>query len=145
MVSENPKLKVDPPTLDHPDRGESEVVAEEDTPTTRETKTDEAKVSALAILCILSGLLSFLFFPALAALPLGIQALKRIEESNGTLQGRHLAITGLSISVVALSAWLALTVLALAAWTALSAVAVAAWGAVIAVGWVTWKILATLF
>jgi len=119
MVSENPKLKVDPPMLDYPDRGESEVVAENDTMTTRETKARVVRVSALAILCMLSALLSFLFFPALAALPLGILALRRIDESNGALEGRHLAITGLCISVAALSAWLAL----------------------IAVGWIALKLL----
>ena len=123
MVSENPNLKVDPPTLDYPDRGESEVVAENDTLTTRETKARVVRVSALAILCMLSALLSFLFFPALVALPLGILALRRIDESNGALEGRHLAITGLCISVVALSAWLAL----------------------IAAGWIAWKMLVTLF
>ena len=68
----------------------------------------KVQVSSLAILCMLTAALSFLFFPALAALPLGIVALKRIDESDGALEGRHLAITGLCISVVALAAWLAL-------------------------------------
>ena len=107
-VSETLQLKVDPPTPDYPDRVESEVVAEADSPAPQETKVGEVKVSALAILCMLSALLGFLFFPALAALPLGILALRRIDESNGTLEGRHLAITGLCISVVALAVWLAL-------------------------------------
>ncbi len=109
--------------LDYPDREGSEVVTEEDAPATQETKARVVRVSALAILCMLSGLLSFLFFPALAALPLGILALRRIDESNGALEGRHLAITGLCISVVALAAWLAL----------------------IATGWIAWKMLVTLF
>ena len=108
VVSETPKLKVDPPTPDYPDRDEPKVVAEEDPPAPQETKVGEVKVSALAILCMVSALMSFLFFPALAALPLGILALRRIDESNGTLEGRHLAITGLCISVVALAVWLAL-------------------------------------
>tara|TARA_B100000953_G_scaffold73234_1_gene59138 strand:- start:266 stop:727 length:462 start_codon:yes stop_codon:yes gene_type:complete len=108
MVTENPTLIEDPPTLDYPDRGESEVVTEEDTPATQVAKVGEVRVSALSILCMLSALLGFLFFPALAALPLGIVALKRIDESDGALEGRHLAITGLCISVVALAAWLAL-------------------------------------
>jgi hypothetical protein len=108
MVTENPKLKVDPPMLDYPNRDEPETVPEEDTPATQQTRESAVKVSALAILCVLSGLLSFLFFPALAALPLGILALRRIDESNGALEGRHLAITGLCISVVALAIWLAL-------------------------------------
>ena len=94
--------------LDYPDRGESEVVTEEDTPATQVAKVGEVRVSALSILCMLSALLGFLFFPALAALPLGILALKRIDESDGAFTGRHLAITGLCISVAALSAWLAL-------------------------------------
>ena len=108
MVSENPNLKVDPPTLDYPDRGESEVVVEDDAPATEEKRRVEARISSLAVLCMLSALLGFLFFPALAALLLGILALKRIDESDGALTGRHLAITGLCISVAALSAWLAL-------------------------------------
>jgi len=108
MVTENPKLIEDPPTLDYPNRGESEVATEEDTPATQVAKSGEVRVSALSILCMLSALLGFLFFPALAALPLGIVALKRIDESDGALEGRHLAITGLCISVVALAAWLAL-------------------------------------
>ena len=139
MVSENPNLKVDPPTLDYPHRGESEVVVEDATPATEETRRVEARISSLAVLCMLSALLGFLFFPALAALLLGILALKRIDESDGALTGRLLAITGLCISVAALAAWLGLTALALAAWTALSAVA--AWVA-LAVGWIAWKIQA---
>ena len=123
MVSENPKLKLDPPTLDCPDRGKSEVVVEDDAPATEETRRVEARISSLAVLCMLSALLGFLFFPALAALLLGILALKRIDESDGALTGRHLAITGLCISVVALSAWLAL----------------------IAASWIAWKMLVTLF
>ena len=107
-IAKKPKLKVDPPMLDYPDRGESEVVTEEDTPATQVAKVGEVRVSALSILCMLSALLGFLFFPALAALPLGIVALKRIDESDGALEGRHLAITGLCISVVALASWLAL-------------------------------------
>ena len=107
-IAKKPKLEADPPTLDYPNRGESEVVAEEEPLTTQEIKAGEVKVSALSILCMLSALMSFLFFPALAALPLGIVALKRIDESDGALEGRHLAITGLCISVVALAAWLAL-------------------------------------
>jgi len=108
MVTENPTLIEDPPMLDYPDRGESEVVTEEDTPATQVAKARVVRVSALSILCMLSALFSFLFFPALAALPLGIVALKRIDESDGALEGRHLAITGLCISVVALASWLAL-------------------------------------
>ena len=122
-IAKKPELKVDPPTLDYPDRGESEVVTEENAITTRVAKVGEVRVSALSILCMLSALLSFLFFPALAALPLGIFALRRIDESNGALEGRHLAITGLCISVVALASWLAL----------------------ITAGWIAWKILVTLF
>ena len=108
MVTENPTLIEDPPILDYPDREGSEVIAEEDTPATQETKARVVRVSALAILCMLSALLSFLFFPALAALPLGIFALRRIDASNGKLTGRYLAIPGICLSVVALSAWLAL-------------------------------------
>ena len=122
MVSENPKLKVDPPTLDYPNRGESEVVVEDNASAIKGTRR-ETRISSLAVLCMLSALLGFLFFPALAALPLGILALKRIDESDGALTGRHLAITGLCISVAALSAWLA----------------------VIAVGWIALTLLKALF
>ena len=108
VVSETLKLKVDPPTLNYSDRDEPKVVAEEDPPAPQETKVEEVKVSALAILCMVSALMGFLFFPALAALPLGILALRRIDESQGALEGRHLAITGLCISVVALAVWLML-------------------------------------
>lgn len=112
----SPELKVDPPTPVYPDRDESRGSTEEDAPAAQEMKTVEVKVSALAILCMVSALLGFLFFPVLAALPLGILALRRIDESQGALSGRHLAITGLCLSVVALAAWLALIA---AGWIAL--------------------------
>ena len=115
MVSENPKLRVDPPTLDYPHRGESEVVVEDDAPAI-EGPRRETRISSLAVLCMLSALLGFLFFPALAALPLGILALRHIDDSNGALEGRHLAITGLCISVVALASWLALITASWIAW-----------------------------
>ena len=67
----------------------------------------KVQVSSLAILCMLTAALSFLFFPALAAIPLGIFALRRIEDSHGRLTGRHLAIAGLCIATAWLAFWLA--------------------------------------
>ena len=151
MVAKNPKLREDPPMLDWPERVQLKMEDGETAPPSNgeepvaEVQSVDAKVSALAVLCLLTALLSFLFFPALAALPLGIFALRRIDASNGKLTGRYLAIPGICLSVVALSAWLALTAVVLAAWTVLSTVAVAAWVAVIAVGWMAWKILAGIW
>lgn len=155
MVAKNPKLKEepsmeDPPMLDWPERVQLKMEDGETAPPTNGGEpaaaipAGEKKISALAILCLLTALMSFLFFPALAALPLGIFALRRINASDGKLTGRHLAIPGICISVVALSAWLALTVGLLAAWTALSVMAVAAWVAVIAVGWVVWQLMVAI-
>ena len=133
MVAKNPKLKEEPPVLDWPERKQLKMEDGETAPPSNGEEpaaaipAGETKTSALAILCLLTALMSFLFFPALAALPLGIFALRRINASDGKLTGRRLAIPGICISVVALSAWLALTVGLLAVWTALSIVAVAAW------------------
>ena len=113
MVSENPKIKVDPPTWYDADRDESKVIVEYDA---QASQGGEVKTSVLAILCMLSALMGFLFFPALAALPLGILALRRIDESDGALGGRHLAIAGLCICVMVLAVWL---VLIAAGWIAL--------------------------
>ena len=136
MVADNPKLKEDPPLLESTERSGTNGDAENgssstDSPTdspeaievldASEPAESEAalaapevravkvhqQVSALAILCMLTALLSPLFFPALAAIPLGVFALRRINESDGMLSGRHLAITGLCIATTALAFWMA--------------------------------------
>ena len=118
MVAKNPKLMEEPPLLEEA-RRELEVapVEAETNAAPAKPQVVEVKVCALSVLCMLTALLSFLFFPALAALPLGIFALRRIDESDGKLSGRHLAITGLCIASTALAFWLALFVMG---WIALN-------------------------
>ena len=132
MVADNPKLKEDPPLLESTERSGTNGDAENDSSSTDSPEAIEVldasepaeseaalavpevravkvhqQVSALAILCMLTALLSPLFFPALAAIPLGVFALRRINESDGMLSGRHLAITGLCIATTALAFWMA--------------------------------------
>ena len=129
MVADNPKLKEDPPLLESTERpganGDDEndntstdspeavEVTDASGPAESESAPDVSvvrvhqQVSALSILCMLTALLSPLFFPALAAIPLGVFALRRINESDGMLSGRHLAITGLCIATTALALWMA--------------------------------------
>ena len=129
MVADNPKLKEDPPLLESPERHGTNGDAENDNTSTDSLEAVEVtdasgpaesesapevpvvkvhqQVSALSILCMLTALLSPLFFPALAAIPLGVFALRRINESDGMLSGRHLAITGLCIATTALALWMA--------------------------------------
>lgn len=70
-----------------------------------ETAKPEPRTSVMAILCVFCAALGFFLLPALAALPLGIFALRAIDASDGRLRGRHLAVVGLCVSVVALSLW----------------------------------------
>ena len=132
MVADNPKLKEDPPLLESTERSDTNGDAEDGSSSTDSPEAIEVldasepaeseaapaapevrvvkvhqQVSALAILCMLTALLSPLFFPALAAIPLGVFALRRINESDGMLSGRHLAITGLCIATTALAFWMA--------------------------------------
>ncbi len=132
MVADNPKLKEDPPLLESTERSGTNGDAENGSSATDSAEAIEVldasepaeseaalaapevravkvhqQVSALAILCMLTALLSPLFFPALAAIPLGVFALRRINESDGMLSGRHLAITGLCIATTALAFWMA--------------------------------------
>jgi len=130
MVADNPKIKEDPPLLDPAERPASngdaengsntpEIIEASEVEESAEASTAPAevkevrvvqvqkRVSALAILCMLTALLSPLFFPALAAIPLGVFALRRINDSNGMLSGRHLAITGLCIATTVLAFWVA--------------------------------------
>ena len=63
------------------------------------------RTSVLAILCVFCASLGFFLLPAIAAVPLGVGALRTIDASKGRLRGRHLAVVGLCVSVVALSLW----------------------------------------
>ena len=94
------------------------ILSEEEPPTMEQTRTAEdqkptiqeagARPSILAILCVFCASLGMLFFPALAAIPLGIYALKYINESDGRLSGRQMAVTGLCVAITSLSLWLVL-------------------------------------
>ena len=76
----------------------------------QQTKTHEtgSRPSVLAILCVFCASLGMLFFPAIAAIPMGIYALKYIDESEGRLTGRQMAVTGLCVAITSLSLWLVL-------------------------------------
>ena len=67
-----------------------------------------SRPSVLAILCVFCSSLGMLFFPAVAAIPMGIYALKYINESEGRLRGRRMAVTGLCVAITSLSLWLVL-------------------------------------
>ena len=67
-----------------------------------------SRPSVLAILCVFCASLGMLFFPAVAAIPMGIYALKYINESEGRLRGRRMAVTGLCVAITSLSLWLVL-------------------------------------
>ena len=69
------------------------------------TPGESPRTSVLAILCVFCAALGFFLLPAIAAVPLGIGALRAIDASEGRLRGRHLAVVGLCVSVVALSLW----------------------------------------
>ena len=92
--------------------------SEEEPPIMEQTRTVEdqkpaiqetgARLSVLAILCVFCASLGMLFFPAVVAIPLGIYALKYINESDGRLSGRQMAVTGLCVAITSLSLWLIL-------------------------------------
>ena len=63
---------------------------EDQKPTSLETGS---RPSVLAILCVFCASLGMLFFPAVVAIPMGIYALKFINESEGRLSGRQMAVT----------------------------------------------------
>ena len=94
------------------------ILSEEEPPTMEQTRTAEdqkptiqetgARLSVLAILCVFCASLGMLFFPAVVAIPLGIYALKYINESDGRLSGRQMAVTGLCVAITSLSLWLIL-------------------------------------
>ena len=78
---------------------------EDQKPTAQETGS---RPSVLAILCVFCASLGMLFFPAIVAIPMGIYALKYINESEGRLSGRQMAVTGLCVAITSLSLWLIL-------------------------------------
>lgn len=90
--------------------------SEEEPPTMEQTRTVEdqkptaqetgSRPSVLAILCVFCASLGMMFFPAIVAIPLGIFALKYINESEGRLSGRQMAVTGLCVAITSLSLWL---------------------------------------
>ena len=94
------------------------LLSEKEPPTMEQTRTAEdqkptiqeagARPSILAILCVFCASLGMLFFPAVVAIPLGIYALKYINESDGRLSGRQMAVTGLCVAITSLSLWLIL-------------------------------------
>ena len=87
----------EPPTM------EQDRTVEDQKPAFQETGS---RPSVLAILCVFCASLGMLFFPAVAAIPLGIYALKYINESDGRLSGRQMAVTGLCVAITSLSLWL---------------------------------------
>jgi hypothetical protein len=60
----------------------------------------ETKTCGLAIASFVLGILSFLFFPAIPAIILGIISLAKIRKSAGQLKGTVLAVLGIIIPVV---------------------------------------------
>jgi hypothetical protein len=82
---------------------EQDRTVEDQKPAFQETGS---RPSVLAILCVFCASLGMLFFPAVAAIPLGIYALKYINESDGRLSGRQMAVTGLCVAITSLSLWL---------------------------------------
>ena len=72
------------------------------------TQEPGSRPSVLAILCVFCASLGMMFFPAIVAIPLGIYALKYINESEGRLSGRQMAVTGLCVAITSLSLWLIL-------------------------------------
>ena len=86
----------------HVDHSEEPVTLESNQPNAR---SESPQTSVLAILCVFCAALGFFLLPAIAAVPLGVGALRTIDASEGRLRGRHLAVVGLCVSVVALSLW----------------------------------------
>ena len=73
------------------DRSEEPTAVESNQP------SESPRTSVLAILCVFCAALGFFLLPAIAAVPLGIGALRTIDASEGRLRGRHLAVVGLCV------------------------------------------------
>jgi len=84
------------------DRSEEPATIESNQP---KAHSESPRTSVLSILCVFCASLGFFLLPAIAAVPLGVGALRTIDASKGRLRGRHLAVVGLCVSVVALSLW----------------------------------------
>ena len=100
MVMPEPSRMEEKP---HVDRSEEPAALESNQPI---APSESPRTSVLAILCVFCAALGFFLLPAIAAVPLGIGALRNIDASEGRLRGRHLAVVGLCVSVVALSLWI---------------------------------------
>ena len=98
VMPESPRLE----EKSDADRSEERTALE---PSQLITPGESPRTSVLAILCVFCAALGFFLLPAIAAVPLGIGALRAIDASEGRLRGRHLAVVGLCVSVVALSLW----------------------------------------
>ena len=59
-----------------------------------------AKVNLLAVASMVSGFFWFFWLGSLAAIPLGVVALKQIRESEETQMGRGLALIGIALGFV---------------------------------------------
>ena len=59
-----------------------------------------ARVNLFAVGSLLSGFFWFFWLGSLAAIPLGMVALKQIRESGGTQMGRSLALIGIALGFV---------------------------------------------
>ena len=100
MVMPEPSRMEEKP---HVDRSEEPATLESNQP---DARSESPRTSVLAILCVFCASLGFFLLPAIAAVPLGVGALRTIDASEGRLRGRHLAVVGLCVSVVALSLWI---------------------------------------
>ncbi len=93
-----------PPVIEpvvEPELGVAEVAA------SAQQSAAPERVSALAVVSVVSALLGFLGITSLLGLALGIVALKQMSTTPG-LTGRHLAILGVCVSMFWLVLWLAL-------------------------------------
>ena len=65
-------------------------------------RLDESKISKLAILSLVLGILSLFFFvlAGILAIVIGIISTLRIRRSSGTLKGKYIALAGMNISIV---------------------------------------------
>jgi len=106
MVEEtaNGEQPEQPPVMEDP-VAES-LVAKAEQPEDQPANTTKERVSALAVVCVVSSLFGFLGLTSLLGLALGIVALKQMA-ANPQLSGRHLAILGVCLSTFWLVLWLA--------------------------------------
>ena len=113
-IEEIVETKPEPPVVEEPTNGQQpdqppvmeEPAIEPETPAASVAVSASPKrVSALAVVSVVSSLLGFLGITSLLGLALGIVALRQMA-ANPQLSGRHLAILGVCLSVF----WLVLLV-----------------------------------